>query len=408
MTGPRPTLGGRVYRISTTPAGEVGVALADVALEGVQVRQGELVAGAVTVCSRAVLVEVTPAGELRGKPMDPIRQVDGGLRYDPSGGGVRMRENRLAGGAFNNQVAEATRFGMVNALYHCQLAATKLNAILGEFGAPALPPLRLVVAAHSGSRLPGFAQGDADFRRGQHHPLSGGHYRLSTITTGVPEPFPVAPTGEVHLGPGRHREAYAGEASYLRNAAHSPATIYHEYGHHLCRHTADFRLNAERAPERQRNGKTGPEEGICDYLAASLLGSGRPYGWYRPSLGERRDPEASRLMTVGDEDPHAIGAGWAGAFWRIRQHLAGQALIAAPETHDRIVVDALLRVGSVGASAGRNRRQRQANRNATPTIIGCYLEALAVVAGTAATHLAERVFREARLATGRAGEELAC
>ena len=52
---------------------------------------------------------------------------------------------------------------------------------------------------------------------------------------------------------------------------------------------------------RQRNGKTGPEEGICDYFAASLLGTGRPYGWYRPARGRRRDPDAERPGMPEDE-----------------------------------------------------------------------------------------------------------
>ena len=47
-------------------------------------------------------------------------------------------------------------------------------------------------------------------------PLSGGHYRLSQRTTGVPEPEPVAPNGEIHLGPGRLRKPFLGNPSYLR------------------------------------------------------------------------------------------------------------------------------------------------------------------------------------------------
>jgi hypothetical protein len=151
-------------------------------------------------------------------------------------------------------------------------------------------------------------------------PFSGGHYRVSRITSVVPERWPVWPTGEVHLGPGRRRQPFAGHASYLPNAAHNPATIYHEYGHHLCRHTADFRLNSERSPGAQRNGKIPAEEGLCDYLAASLLGTGRPYGWFRPVLGRRRDPEKHRVG--GDRaaaDVHEAGAAWAAALWRSRE-----------------------------------------------------------------------------------------
>src|SRR5262249_26784208 len=155
---------------------------------------------------------------------------------------------------------EATRFGMVNAFFHTTGIARRMNVLLADLGAAPLPQLPVVVGAHAGSRLPGFAQGDGDFRKGHMRPLMGGHYRVSTRTTAVPEHVRVAATGEVHLGPGWSRRPFAGHAGYLRNAAHNPATICHEYGHHLCRHTADFRLNTERRPNRQRNGKTGIEE----------------------------------------------------------------------------------------------------------------------------------------------------
>src|SRR5204863_2291405 len=144
---------------------------------------------------------------------------------------------------------------------HARRAALTANQLLVEIGAGPLPQLEVVVGAHFGSKLPGYGEGDGDFRTGGLRPLSGGHYRLSARTTGVPEPIPVSPSGEIHLGPCRYRKPFAGWVSYLRNAAHNPAIVYHEFGHHLCRHTADFRLNAERRPRNQRNGKVGVEEG---------------------------------------------------------------------------------------------------------------------------------------------------
>lgn len=382
----------RVYEIEATPTGSVRLLLTDVALRDVEIVAGQLRGSDVSVESRCVLVEHGPGGELFGRPMEPLAVRDGGLCFAPKAGGVRTRENRLSAGAFNGQIAEAARFGMVNTFFHVERAARYVNGLLSELGRRELPSLHVVVSAHSGSRLPEYGQADGDYRQGRLRPLQGGHYRLSSLTTGVPEPIAVGPTGEVHLGPGRSREPFAGESSYLRNAAHNPATIYHEYGHHLCRHTADFRLNGERVPEAQRNGKTGPEEGVCDYLAASLLGTGRPYGWYRPERGERRDPETDRPRLGDNEtDAHALGARWAAVFWRTRQTLLRQGLIGSPRDHDRAVVQTLLEVGDVAARPGdyRPRRNRAAERSAPQTIASAYLAALDAAGGRRAADVAE-------------------
>jgi len=225
-------------------------------------------------------------------------------------------------------------------------------------------------------------------------PFTGGHYRLSAITTGTPELLPILPGGEIHFGPGRFRHPFAAFDSYLRNAAHNPATIYHEFGHHICRHTADLRINAERRPDRQRNGKPGVEEGICDYVAASLLGSGRPYGWFRSSRGERRDPEhAQRRVVEADDDEHALGAVWAGGFWRCRQAVLEHGWLSTPKDHDRVVIAALLAIGRVGMRPdGRARRRRAEERCAPSTVMAAYLEALEEAAGPSASSRAARIF----------------
>jgi hypothetical protein len=398
----RPTPAGvpaRVYETEATGSGAVRLALADMVLD-VELCAGQLRSRELSVENRCVLIERRSDGELFGRPLEPIALRDGSLCFDPSAGGVRTRENRLAAGAFNGDVAEATRFGMVNAFFHTERAARYVNCLLDELGAPALPPLHVVVAAHSGSRLAGYCEGDADYRQGPKKPLQGGHYRLSSLTTGIPEPIPIRPTGEVHLGPGRHRAPFAGQTSYLRNAAHNPATIYHEYGHHLCRHTADFRLNSERSPEAQRNGKTGAEEGVCDYLTASLLGTGRPYGWYRPARGARRDPEVARPAGEDDEsDAHALGARWAGAFWRTRCTVLEQGWIDSPRDHDRALVQALLEVAGIASRPGdrRRRRERAATRAAPDTMASAYVRALVDTAGERAGGIVEELLVDARL-----------
>lgn len=388
------------YRVVVDGAGRVDVMLVEQPLAGVAVLDGRLVGAQATVSTRAVLVEVGADGALIGRETDPLVAWDGRLCFDPSQGGIRTRENRRARGAFNAIVAEANRFGMVNAYVHTDRAASLANRLIAEAGGVALPRVGVVVGAHFGSRLPGYAQGDGDLRSGALRPLSGGHYRLSSRTSGVPEPVEVAADGEIHLGCSRYRKPYAGWASYLRNAAHNPAITYHEFGHHLCRHTADFRLNAERAAHEQRNGKTGIEEGVCDYFAAVLLGSGRPYGWYRADRGRRRDPEFARHASEldGRRDAHADGAIWAAAWWRARLELPAAGLLGSPQDHDRALVAALLRVGTVGRPDGRrSRRRRERRRSRASTTIDAYLEALREAGGARAVGAASSMLEGAGL-----------
>jgi hypothetical protein len=367
-----PILVGQFYEAAPS-GGVVRLRLVRGPLPELEVVSGELIGAQVRVSARAVLVEAVLDGELVGRPMPALAAGGSRLCFDPARGGVRTRDNRIARGAHNDAVEQATRFGMVNAFFHSTRITEYFNRLLAELGVPMLPELRVVVAAHSGSRLPGFAQGDGDYRSRRMRPLAGGHYRLSQRTTGVPEPFPVVPTGEVHLGPGRLSQRFAGQDGYLRSAAHNPATIYHELGHHLCRHTADFRLNAERAPAEQRNGKIGADEGVCDYLTASFLGTGRPYGWYRAERGERRDPDAWRELDVVPEDAHGgiherehedvhdLGARWAALWWRCRRRLLAGGLASGVD-HDRVVVAALLAVGQVGRRGGHRARTVAAHR----------------------------------------------
>lgn len=370
---------GRFYAVAVDRDGEVCLRLADGPISEIEVVDGCLVSDDVVVSTRAVLVHVGADDSLHGGAVEPIEPRDGALCFDPSQGGVRPRENRRARGAFNHIVAEANWFGMVNAYVHSRRAARTLNDLLIEVGGPMLPRLHVVVGAHSGSQLPGYASGDGDRRSRELRPLSGGHYRLSTRTSGVPELVPVDAEGEMHLGPSRYRKPFAGSAAYLRNAAHNPAIVYHEFGHHLCRHTADFRLNAERAGDKQRNGKTGIEEGVSDYFSAVLLGSGRPYGWYRADRGRRRDPEMFRhaSTSVEGDDPHGVGAIWASAWWRARLDLVADGHLRSEVDHDRVMLRALLAVGRIAAGGKRSTRtQRESLRSSRATMRSAYLEAV--------------------------------
>jgi hypothetical protein len=361
----------------------VDLRLVTAELPDLELRDGTLAGEDVTVSSRGVAV-VDVGGDLIGDRLDPIELRAGALCFDPSGGGVRTRENRRARGTYNAIVAEATCFGMVNAFVHASRVASFFNGLLADLGAPRLPHLPIVVGAHSGSRLPGFAHGDGDFRSGRMRPLAGGHYRLSQRTRVVPEPRPVRSSGEVHLGPGRLRQPFAGHDQYVRAAAHNPATIAHEHGHHLCRHTADFRLNAERKPLQQRNGKPAVEEGLCDYFVAALLSSTID-SWHRGG-GRRRDRT------------HELGTHWAGLWWRCRQRLVAERFLTG-QTHDRVMVAMLLALGEVATTRAdashETRAVREARRRASETIAVAYLDALGGEAGPQAVRLARPLMESA-------------
>ncbi len=387
MTDAVPTgLIGRFYATVTGADGLLDVALVERSMPTARLVGGRLVSDVVEVVTHAVVVGRDEDGPLRGIPVAPLDGFGGRLCFDPSGGGARARENRRAQGAFNGLVEEANGFGMVNAFVHTESVATRVNSWLADLGRPALPPVRVVVGAHFGSNLPGYGRGDGDRWSGRLRPMSGGHYRLSARTTGIAEPATVVPTGEIHLGPSRYRKPFAGSLAYLRNAAHNPAIIYHEYGHHLCRHTADFRLNAERAPDEQRNGKTGIEEAIGDYLAAVLLDNARPYGWYRADGGRRRDLDQERHADdVDGDDPHALGAPWAAALWRSRTELVARGLLASADDHDRAVVAALVSVGGVaGPEDERSLTRRERKRNRPQTFTRALRRAVRDAGGSAA------------------------
>ncbi|HET9730284.1 MAG TPA: hypothetical protein VFR41_12715, partial [Acidimicrobiia bacterium] len=188
------------YYAAARRGGDVELELADAFRPELAVDEGCLVGPRTLVSTRTVLIERTADG-LRGIPAPEIEVRDGALVFDPSQGGARIRQNRRARGAFNRIVAEANWFGMVNAYVHIADAAVRLDRLLEDIGAAPPPRVAVVVGAHAGSKLPGYCQGDGDRRSGAIRPLSGGHYRVSTRTKGVLEPYPVLGTGEIHLGP---------------------------------------------------------------------------------------------------------------------------------------------------------------------------------------------------------------
>jgi Fungalysin metallopeptidase (M36) len=188
--------------------------------------------------------------------------------------------------------------------------------------------------------------------------FQGGHYRLSDWCYDVVERQPVSPNGEIHLGPGRQWLDYGAlvEATggrYLANASHNAGILYHEYGHDITRHTADFRANASRRGGRQSNRKIATDEGTCDYWTAAMLETPHIWAWHRRHDAEQVHPRSlvsTKTMAEFDysagADPHANGTIWAATLWDLRAQLARSHEDGARKA-DRLVLKALLLIGSM-------------------------------------------------------------
>jgi hypothetical protein len=259
-------------------------------------RLGEIELDVLEVGSAQVVLPEATVRDERGGALF----TGGGLVFDPSAGGGPWA------GAAADRAARA--FGVVNVAFHTQRALRYVNRLLGH------PLPRLVV------------------RIGMHeHPRrwSGGHYRLPGTGVGA-DPDAASPAGEVHLGGGAGFVATSDTDRYFRAPAHNSAIVCHEVGHHVCRHTADFRLNRLRPPGQQTNKKTALDEGTADVITAMLLGTPDIYGWQRhsvPKTDQRRrtlDPRWTMAHFQGGphSDPHADGTVWASACWSARQRVA--------------------------------------------------------------------------------------
>jgi hypothetical protein len=190
-------------------------------------------------------------------------------------------------------------------------------------------------------------------------PFQGGHYWLPGRATRIREFDVVSTDGEIHLGPGQKLTSQGALArrtggAYRANASHNPAIVYHEYGHHVCRHTADFRANRRRPPDRQNSKKTALDEGTADYFTAVMLGT--PHIWFFHHRDDglvphRRCLLSSRTMAHyvrgRSADAHANGTIWAATLWELRGRVVARGL-APGDGHavDRLVVQALSLIGA--------------------------------------------------------------
>ena len=332
-------------------------------------------AGTAAAKLSGTFVEVHNAGALNSRQADrsvipvPIgdaqASADGAFVFEPNRGGGRVDKCQVPGRKRRARYVEASHFGEVNTYYHVDLVASRLDGLLRELGRSSLPRVVVNVNAHHAATE---ADGVRDGRRlhDQWQPFQGGHYRLPSRNYDIAEAAPLSIDGEIHLGPGR-KLLYHGAlvdvtgSRYRANASHNPGIIYHEYAHHLTRHTADFRANACRDPLRQDNRKTAMDEGTCDYWTAVMLDTPHVWACHRLHDGGERHPRSLASRKTMDDfdhgpkaDPHSNGTIWGAALWDFRSHLQAN-VPGGARCADLIVVKALILMGGVGATEARSR-----------------------------------------------------
>jgi hypothetical protein len=353
---------GRVYLWTPDPTRALGgrVALAVVPLPRLDEGRegtGRLRGRYVRVRNGGALHELDPeTGEVRAVSIgDAQPDAEGDFLFEPGQGGGRVDKVAIPKRRRRLRYVEASHFGEVNTYYHLDRIAAYLHDLLRELGAPPLPRVTAVVNAHhAATECNGVRDG---VRRGERWlPFQGGHYRLPSRRYDIEEYEPVSSEGEIHLGPGRQLldsgalvEMTGGR--YRACASHNAGILYHEYGHHLTRHTADFRANSLRPPDRQNNRKTALDEAVCDYLAAAMLETPHLWAWHC-----RHDEQEAHLRSLtssktmadydarADADPHANGTIWAAALWEARTRAAADDPNGARDV-DRMLVQALLLIG---------------------------------------------------------------
>jgi len=315
---------------------------------------------------------------------DAQPDADGNFLFEPHHGGGRMERHPFAEPDMWQRYIDASRFGEVNAYFHTNAAARHVDQLLHELGYPSLPPVVVRVNAHNAVAAHyGCRDGVLGKKSKKWYPMQGGHYRLPTgrrLT--VVEHHALSPAGEIHLGPGWRLTEHGALAEFVGgryrcNASHNAGTIYHEYGHHLTRHTADFRANAMKAPHRQCNYKTDLDEAFCDYLAATLMNSPHIWAFHHQHDAEkvhRRSLVSTKTMVDYDDrrhaDAHDNGTILASTLWDVRQSLvkaartdAKQVAIAKHDA-DLLVVASLTLIGQLqdhptGPTVTRTRRLRK-------------------------------------------------
>jgi poly-gamma-glutamate capsule biosynthesis protein CapA/YwtB (metallophosphatase superfamily) len=314
-------------------------------------------------------------GAVRAVPLgNAVPDAAGAFLFEPGRGGGRIDKQVVADSEMCSRYVQAARFGEVNAYYHLDRIAAYVDGLLDELGRSPLPRVVCLVNAHHGATQLGGVR-DGRLLRGRWRPFQGGHYRLPARRYDVTEHAPVAQDGEIHLGPGRKLLLHGALVElaggpYRANASHNPGIIYHEYGHHLTRHTADFRANAFRQPQRQDNRKTAMDEGTSDYWTAVMLGTPHIWACHRRHDAEETHPRSlSSRKTMADyvtgpaSDAHANGTIWGAALWELRRRMAAMHPDGAHRT-DLMVLQALVLIGGLGVAQGGSESHARTIRRA--------------------------------------------
>lgn len=410
---------GRVYRWTPSAAHPLGgTASADVVALPRLFADARGLSGLFALVGNAGVVNMPGEG---GQPMrtpvgNAAPDADGDFVFTPGRGGGRIDKVPLADPDFRYRYLQASHFGEVNVYFHLDRMASHVDELLHSLeplSGRRLPRVTALVNAHDGATDLD-ATGVRDGVRGPHRwlPFQGGHYRLSGRATAIPEHGAVSPDGEIHFGPG-FELAYHGalvEAAgdrYRANASHNPGIIYHEYGHHVTRHTADLRGNDLRPPDRQDNKKAAIDEGTADYFAATMLDTPHIWAFHHRHDAESVHPRSlvsARTMADFDAspgaDPHANGTIWGAALWDLRQALARAGALPPRET-DRLVLAALLLVGRIGAGA-RSARVVASLRESFDASLGALLDADDALHRGAHHRTIESVFRRRGLSASAA------
>lgn len=314
------------------------------------------------------LVQVTNGGALiEPGPSEgaTLNTAIGDARPDSSGhfifgacwGGARVDKTVPAPAPENDrlQYVEAAHFGEVNTYYHLHKLASYVEGLLDELRLPRLPQVTAVVNAHhAATEHNGIRDGIASASGSTC--FQGGHYRLPGGGNRIPEYHPISADGEIHLGPGRRllKEGALAEFAardgrrYRKNASHNLGIIYHEYGHHIARHTADFRANRRRSPNRQDNLKIALDEGTADYWAAVMLQTPHIWACHRERDDARNLSSANTMDDFDTKaDPHTNGTIWAAMLWHLRAKLRSRHQDGDRRT-DMLVLKALHLMGEEG------------------------------------------------------------
>lgn len=260
---------------------------------------------------------------------------EGNFLNDPAAGGGRFDKRGASKPLDRVRYIAACHFGEVNAYFHITRIAERVDELLKRLGEKPLPKVRALVNAHDIAKQSSNWRDAVPDRTGvKWQAVRGAHYRLpgrrDSDEDGCREVFR---TGEIHLGTGSWltRDGWlpriAGEA-YSNNASHNAGLIYRQYGHHIARHTADFRANALRPPSRQSNVKTIVDSAVSDYWAATMLGTPHILCWHRRHDIQSIHPRSlasgvtmADFDTASDAKPRRNGTILAAALWDLRQLL---------------------------------------------------------------------------------------